>query len=50
MLNIIDCLADYSADTSGTEWTVIFNSVSLAKLTKEQKAKATAKGWWLKWI
>jgi len=48
MLNVIDCLADYSADTSGTEWTVIFNSVNLAKLTEEQKAKAASKGWTLK--
>ena len=45
MLNIIDCLADYSADTSGTEWTVIFNSVNLAKLTEEQKNIAFNKGW-----
>lgn len=45
LMSIINALADYSADTSGTTWTVTLGSDNLAKLTEEEQAIATSKGW-----
>jgi len=45
LMSIINCLKDYSTDTSGTEWKVTLGSTNLAKLTDEEKEIATAKGW-----
>ncbi len=47
LLSIIDCLKDYSADTSGTTWAVTLGTENLAKLTDTEKAVATQKGWTL---
>ena len=44
-MSIINCLKDYSTDTSGTSHTVTLGTTNLAKLTDEQKAIATEKGW-----
>ena len=42
--SILNALADKSADTS-TTWKVTLGATNLAKLTDEQKAIATEKGW-----
>lgn len=47
LLSIINCLKDYSADTSGTTWAVTLGPENLAKLTDAEKAVATQKGWTL---
>lgn len=47
LMSIINCLADYSEDTSGTVWTVTLGETNLAKLTDEEQQIATAKGWLL---
>lgn len=47
LMSIINCLADYSADTSGTSWVVTLGATNLAKLTDTEKAIATQKGWTL---
>lgn len=47
LLSIIDCLKDYSQDTSGTTWAVTIGAENLAKLTDAEKAVATQKGWTL---
>lgn len=47
LLSIVSCLKDYSADTSGTVWKVTLGATNLAKLTADEKAIATGKGWTL---
>jgi len=45
LMSIIDALADYSADTSGTVWTVTLGETNLAKLSEEEIGIAESKGW-----
>ena len=45
LMSIINALADYSADTSGTTWTVTLGSGNIAKLTEEEQLIAYMKGW-----
>ena len=45
LLSILNALADYSADTSGKVWKVTLGTENLNKLTDEEKAIATQKGW-----
>lgn len=45
LMSIVNALADYSTDTSGTTWTVTLGSANIAKLTEEEQAIATSKGW-----
>lgn len=47
LLSVVNCLKDYSADTSGTVWKVTLGATNLAKLTADEKAIATGKGWTL---
>lgn len=47
LMSIINALADYSEDTSGTAWAVTLGTTNLAKLTDAEKAIATQKGWTL---
>lgn len=49
LMSIINCLKDYSEDTSGTSWAVTLGTDNLVstKLTDEEKAIATEKGWTL---
>ena len=45
LMSIINALKDYSADTSGTTWTVTLGSTNMAKLTEEELQIAYDKGW-----
>ena len=45
LLSIINCLKDYSMDTSGTVWKLTIGSENLEKLTEEEKKIAENKGW-----
>lgn len=45
LMSVINCLADKSADTSGTEWVITIGSTNLAKLTAEERFIAEQKGW-----
>ena len=45
LMSVIDALADYSIDTSGTEWKVTLGETNLAKLSEEEIGIAEAKGW-----
>lgn len=45
IMSAINALYDYSSSSS--TYTITFGSTNLAKLTDEQKAVATAKGWTL---
>lgn len=45
LMSIVNCLKDYSADTSGTTWKVTIGTTNLKKLTENEKAIMTAKGW-----
>lgn len=45
LVSIINCLQDKSADTSGTEWVVTIGATNYAKLTTEDLANITTKGW-----
>ena len=45
LMSIINALADYSADTSGTVWTVAIGSTNKTKLTEAELAIAENKGW-----
>ena len=45
ILSVLNCLKDYSTDTSGTKWVVALGTTNLAKLTEAEKAIATEKGW-----
>ena len=47
LMSVINCLKDYSTDTSGTVWKVTLGATNLAKLTADEKAIATGKGWTL---
>lgn len=47
LINIVNCLKDYSDDTSGATYTCNFGDTNLAKLTDEEKLIATNKGWTL---
>ncbi len=47
LMSIINALKDYSQDTSGTAHTVTLGTTNLNKLTDEEKAVATQKGWTL---
>lgn len=47
LLSVVNCLKDYSADTSGAVWKVKLGATNLAKLTADEKAIATEKGWTL---
>ena len=45
LLGILNALKDYSEDASGTSWVVTLGTANLNKLTDEEKAIATQKGW-----
>lgn len=45
LMSVINCLKDYSKDTSGTSWAVTLGSANHSKLTNAEKAIATEKGW-----
>lgn len=45
LLNIIECLKDYSADTSGTDWYITIGNDNIAKLTEAEIQIAKNKGW-----
>lgn len=45
LMSVIDALADYSADSSGTVWKVTLGGENLAKLSEEEIGIAEAKGW-----
>lgn len=45
LMSIINALADYSTDTSGTVWKVTLGGTNLDKLTEEEIGVAEAKGW-----
>lgn len=47
LMSILNCLADYSEDASGTSWVVTLGATNLAKLTDGEKAVASQKGWTL---
>jgi hypothetical protein len=47
LMSIINALADKSTDTSGTSWVCTLGATNLGKLTNEEKAIATEKGWTL---
>ena len=47
LMSVINCLKDYSTDTSGTVRKVTLGAKNLAKLTADEKAIATGKGWTL---
>jgi hypothetical protein len=45
LMSVINCLKDYSEDTSGTEWVVTLGSANIAKLTTDELSIARNKGW-----
>lgn len=45
LMSIINALADYSEDTSGTKWVVTLGSTNKAKLTEAELQIANNKGW-----
>jgi len=45
LLSVIDCLKDYSEDTSGETHSASIGTTNLTKLTDAEKAAATEKGW-----
>ena len=45
LLKLIDCLADKSADTSGTVWKITLGSENIAKLTDDELKQIKVKGW-----
>lgn len=45
LMSIINALADYSADESGTAWKVTIGATNLEKLTDEELTIARNKGW-----
>lgn len=47
LMSIVNALQDKTADTSGTSWVVTLGATNIAKLTDEEKAIATEKGWTL---
>ena len=47
LMSIISVLQDKTTDTSGTSWVCTLGATNLGKLTDEEKATATNKGWTL---
>ncbi len=47
LMSAIDCLKDYSGNTSGTAYTLTIGNTNLAKLTAEEQQIAIDKGWTL---
>jgi hypothetical protein len=47
LMSVLNCLKDFSTDTSGTSHTVTLGTTNLAKLTDAEKAIATQKNWTL---
>ena len=47
LINIIECLKDYSSDTSGKVYTLNLGKVNTAKLTEAEQQIAIDKGWLL---
>ena len=47
LMSIINALANKKNDTSGTQWVCTLGTDNLNKLTNEEKAIATGKGWGL---
>lgn len=45
LLSVIECLKDYSEDTSGTAYSVKFGNINKPKLTDAEIAAGTQKGW-----
>jgi hypothetical protein len=45
LMSLIDCLKDYSGDTSGTTYTVTLGTDNIAKLTEAEIQKIHSKGW-----
>lgn len=45
LMNIIECLKDYSTDTSGTTYTFTMGADNIAKLEDDELAIITQKGW-----
>ena len=45
LMSAINCLKDYSQDTSGTDWYITIGAENIAKLTEEEKLIAINKGW-----
>ena len=45
LLSLLNCLKDYSTDTSGTDWFITIGADNIAKLSEEEKLIATNKGW-----
>lgn len=45
LMSIINALADYSEDTSGTTWTITLGSENIAKLTEAELDIIDMKGW-----
>lgn len=45
LLSILNCLKDYSDDTSGTDWFITIGANNIVKLSEEEKLIATNKGW-----
>lgn len=45
LLSILNCLKDYSTDTSGTDWFITIGADNIAKLSEEEQLIATNKGW-----
>lgn len=45
LMSIINCLADKSGDTSGTQWKITLGETNLEKLTLAEKAIMDNKGW-----
>lgn len=48
LLTVLNCLEDKSEDTSGTQWMVSLGATNKAKLTAEELAIASDKGWVVK--
>lgn len=45
LISTLNCLADKSTDTSGTEWAITIGDENYAKLTTEERNIAYNKGW-----
>ena len=45
LLSILNALEDKTSDNSGTTWTIGLGPTNIAKLTANEKAIATQKGW-----
>lgn len=47
LMSIINALKDYSADTSGTTYTLTIGGTNIAKLSTEERSQIESKGWYL---